>query len=122
MGLTKKELAAWLRAAKAEDEKVLEKARQLAYKHLVEEPEERIRYVVRCDSEHKYPVSCSCPQNRFRGKICKHMVMSFILAYKKELKLHSKKWAQWFNELDKAIEAEMEKRRKEFKDFVELGA
>ena len=122
MGLTKKELAAWLRAAKAEDEKVLEKARQLAYKHLVEEPEERIRYVVRWDSEHKYPVSCSCPQNRFRGKICKHMVMSFILAYKKELKLHSKKWAQWFNELDKAIEAEMEKRRKEFKDFVELGA
>ena len=47
--------------------------------------------------------------------------MSFILAYKKEL-LHSKKWAQWFNELDKAIEAEMEKRRKEFKDFIELGA
>jgi len=119
MGLTKKELATWLRAAKAEDEKVLEKARQLAYKHLVEDPDEPIKYIVKWGGN--YPVSCSCPQNKFRGKICKHMVMSFILAYKKELIANSDKWAKWFAELDRKIEKRIERRKKELEDILTLG-
>jgi len=111
-GLTKREIAEWLRAAKKEDPKVLEKAREWLRAIVSPNRTSPLRYSIEFD-ERDIPIACTCPQFRFRKKPCKHMVAAFLLNHRKEISKHSRRWREWFEEMDKEIEREIERKRKE---------
>jgi len=95
--------------AQAQDKSVMDKALDVA---IDKEINGIKKYKIFYDSD-GVPIECSCPHHTYRGAVCKHLVAEIMTNFRQMLE---PKYPQWYAELDKAKEDELEKALKELED------